>query len=691
MVLGVPVRRLALVVAVGAALLACAFAAQTAAAQVTERLPDLVSDQPQRLQLQTVAQPDGNHLLLRFDGFVHNAGQGALEMRGSNPVGTEYTNVVQRVYRSDSSFLDDSSRDPHIIFEPEDGHDHWHLKNAARYSLWNAAKTAEVAPAMKVGFCLIDSQRIETNGPPSPGYSTGQNNFCGQNEPTRPSLFEGVSAGWRDLYDRTLAFQWVDVSDVAPGNYWVRADVDPDDVVREINEVNAGAYFGSTATVPWTIPGYAANPVAAGTISATGPTTIPLSTTSFGTGLGTRTFRIIVPPRHGTLNVALGPTFTNTSVVYTPRPGWVGPDSFSYTVRNSSSSFPRYPTAASVTLNVGGVSPNVGISGAPASMFTGTSARLLATVTADDPQVSWTVNGIPEGNSQVGTVDPFGLYVAPATPPPGGQVTIRATTASGAFGEVTILIAYPSASAAGSLGGRRRRLFGGGSATAGRRPARWHRVPGHPPHGDGRCSRVDDACRAHRGRARTSARRGSPARPLPGARDEGAHAHVSRSAAGVCLSRQRAGRDDVPRARPAGRRAALQAGRGGARRRPHASALRRPEPRLLERPAAIAENLEADGEPGAGCPQVRPLLVQLDAARPGPATHAHQREHPLTVLDEVLRLDAELVPVVAPQHALDHLAHAQASAGVSGSRARASCISASENSGSSSDPARYAS
>jgi hypothetical protein len=435
---------LALAVAAVTAVFACALGSQTAAAQVTERLPDLVSDQPQRLELQTVAQPDGNHLLLRFDGYVHNAGLGALEMRGSNPVSGEYTNVVQRVYRSDGSFFDDSSRDPRMIFEAEDGHDHWHLKNAARYSLWSLDKTAEVAPAMKVGFCLIDSQRRETNGPSSPVYSTGgSNNFCGQDEPARASLFEGVSAGWRDLYDRTLAFQWVDVSDVSPGTYWVRADIDPDDIVREINEVNPGAYFGSTATVPWTIPGYAANPVAAGTISASGPTTVPLSTTSFGTGLGTRTFRIIVPPRHGTLNVALGPTFTSTSVVYTPRPGWVGPDSFSYTVRNSSSSFPRYPTAASVTLNVGGVSPNVGISGAPDSLFTGTSARLLATVTADDPQVSWTVNGIPEGNSQVGTVDPFGLYVAPAAPPPGGQVTIRATTASGAFGEVTIQIASP--------------------------------------------------------------------------------------------------------------------------------------------------------------------------------------------------------------------------------------------------------
>ena len=265
-------RRSMLALAATAAAIACAVAAPAAPAQVTERLPDLVSDAPANPLLQTFSQPDGNHLLLRFDGYVHNQGQGAFEMRGSNRVGTEYSTVVQRVYRSDGSFFDDSSRDPHMIYEPEDGHVHWHLKDAARYSLWNEAKTGEVAPAMKTGFCLIDSQRRETHGPSSPVYSTGgSNNFCGQNEPNRVSLFEGVSAGWRDIYPRTLAFQWVDVSDVSPGRYWLRAEVDPDDWARESNEVNAAA----TQSSLFTIPGYAANPVDAGTISAAGPTTIP--------------------------------------------------------------------------------------------------------------------------------------------------------------------------------------------------------------------------------------------------------------------------------------------------------------------------------------------------------------------------------------------------------------------------------
>jgi hypothetical protein len=431
--------RLAILVAA----LACGLVAETGSAQIApERLPDLVADPPARPILQTYAHPDGTtHLLLRFDGFVHNRGTGAFEMRGSQRVGTSMELTQQRIYRSDGSFFDDATRDPEIIWEPEDGHDHWHLKDAARYSLWNSDRTAEVAPALKVGFCLIDSARIETHGPSTRVYTTAANNFCGENEPQRSSIVEGVSAGWRDLYDRTLAFQWVDVTDVQPGVYWLRSEVDPEDFVRESNEANAATFASASST----IPGYRAKPVSAGVVSASGPTTVNLATDSFGSGLGARVFRIIAPPRHGWLSQASGPTFSTSSLVYTPHPGWVGPDTFLYEARDSANTFPRYPTAAAVSLNVGGVSPSVALSGAPASMTAGTSARLFAAVTGDDPRVEWTIDGLSGGSAQVGSVDPTGLYLAPAQAPPAGRVTIRATTLSGAFDEVTIDITNPPA------------------------------------------------------------------------------------------------------------------------------------------------------------------------------------------------------------------------------------------------------
>ena len=51
------------------------------------------------------------------------------------------------------------------IYETADGHNHWHLRAAMRYSLYDAAKTVEVAPSQKVGFCLADSAHTDAFGP----------------------------------------------------------------------------------------------------------------------------------------------------------------------------------------------------------------------------------------------------------------------------------------------------------------------------------------------------------------------------------------------------------------------------------------------------------------------------------------------------------------------------------------------
>jgi hypothetical protein len=237
------------------------------------------------------------------------------------------------------------------------------------------------------------------------------------------------------VYTRDLAFQWVDVSDAQPGTYWLRAEVDPDGWARESNESNAPAHASKAST----IPGYAALPVNAGIVSTTAPTQIRLATQAFGSNLGSPQFRILTPPRHGRLSRATGVPFQGANIVYTPDPGWVGPDPFTFDARDTASEFPRQPASASVTLNVGGVTPAIAISGAPESMYTGTSVQLSAQLLRPEA-VAWTVNGVPGGSAAVGSIDGRGLYVAPAQVPPPGRVTIRATTASGAWEEVVIRI-----------------------------------------------------------------------------------------------------------------------------------------------------------------------------------------------------------------------------------------------------------
>ena len=408
----------------GGGILPAASAAQTAL------LPDLVADPPLFPGLEQYASGSEARLLLRFDGFVHNRGAGAADVRASGRSGVDMTSVAQRVYRSDGTWSETASQ-ARVRYESEDGHNHWHLLSAARYSLWNASRTAETAPAMKVGFCLEDSERRETHGPAAAVYTDGAVRFCQKNAPTVSEVFMGISAGWRDIYQRTLAFQWVDVSNVSPGSYWLRADVDPGNVLAESDESNAPAWASSASV----IPGYVAQPLVAEGLEAGEPAALALSSASFGS-VGAREFRVESAPAHGTLSVPVGSWFSGPQVTYTPDAGFDGVDSFSFSARDASSAFPRSPVVATASLGVDRPpDPEaVAIAGAPAEMFTGTSATLTATVTNGAPSVTWTASD--------GSISAGGVYTAPAVPP-AGPVRIRATAGGGAFAEVEVTIKSP--------------------------------------------------------------------------------------------------------------------------------------------------------------------------------------------------------------------------------------------------------
>src|SRR6185369_3548871 len=47
-----------------------------------------------------------------------------------------------------------------------------------------------------------------------------------------------ISVGWEDIYDNLTVGQQIDVSGLAPGQYWLEADVDPDNHLLESNEFN---------------------------------------------------------------------------------------------------------------------------------------------------------------------------------------------------------------------------------------------------------------------------------------------------------------------------------------------------------------------------------------------------------------------------------------------------------------------
>jgi hypothetical protein len=450
-----------LVVVAGIGLALVLVLREARASSPTPQLPDLVVDEPDYVSLgvsgKKPGEPAESKLLLRFNGYLHNKGPGALDFRGSREAPPNLSepavpkmNVFQRIYEypttsgeppSNPPFTDEPSNGV-MEYVETDGHEHWHLQHIAFYSLWNAAKTAEVAPAQKVGFCLEDSEHREPGiGPNEAVYSdaTGRN-FCEQKKPAATSLYEGISEGWRDLYGRELAFQWVDASDVLPGEYFLRAEADPEHVLKQAPGEKPPV-FKHQATI---IPGYDAQAQTQSTVEGQ-PLELALDATTWAAKeepgetetekeekadekpSAAAAFKIVSGPSHGTL----GPLAGN-HVTYLPASGFQGVDSFTFSAGDPGSAFPTHPAIATVTISVGELAPTVSIGGAPASMIAGTAVQLSASVGNDSPSVTWSANS--------GSISSTGLYTAPPVPPAGGAATIVAQTARGARDERHIAI-----------------------------------------------------------------------------------------------------------------------------------------------------------------------------------------------------------------------------------------------------------
>jgi hypothetical protein len=338
-----PVRPWAAALAAALAALAMPIFWAVPARAASDLLPNLVAPPPSYPQLAVTRQADGqDHLLLRFDGFIHNVGAGALEIRGSQPANGLMTVTGQRIYRDDGSFHDDNSRHPQIQFENADGHNHWHLRGAARFSLWDEGGTAQVAVGAKVGFCLQDVEAVDSFAKPRK-YTSAATGYCQEAQPNASQVFEGISSGWQDVYAAKLPFQWVDVSGVTPGRYHLGAQADPDDFVLESSEADNGPTLASEIV---TLPGYAAIPM---TGLKSQPQVFTLGAATFGSP-GPPIFKIESAPQHGTLSVGAGTSFPGPQVTYTPKPGYAGSDLFAYSLRDVSSPFPTKASVATVSV-----------------------------------------------------------------------------------------------------------------------------------------------------------------------------------------------------------------------------------------------------------------------------------------------------------------------------------------------------
>jgi hypothetical protein len=172
------------------------------------------------LDLEEPTEP--GRTLLRVSTATPNIGTGPLELRGSSTT----PGVYQRVFRVDGSYYDRFAGN--FTFHP--GHGHLHFDNwinlHLRSVLTNNGVGDIIASGDKTSFSIFDLTRYSSPpGSPNSGVYSG-------------GLVQGLSVGWADVYSANLPDQWIDVTDVPSGQYWLEAIVDPANNILESNESN---------------------------------------------------------------------------------------------------------------------------------------------------------------------------------------------------------------------------------------------------------------------------------------------------------------------------------------------------------------------------------------------------------------------------------------------------------------------
>ena len=136
----------------------------------------------------------GTRKLLRFNSVTPNLGPGDV-------------------------FLGDPVENENFVYSS--CHNHFHFVDYADYRLLDMGGRI-VARGHKQAFCLVDLWQVPgLGGDPRAQFPTCE--------------FQGISAGWADVYHRGLDCQWVDITAVPPGRYILEVEINPARVVIKEN------------------------------------------------------------------------------------------------------------------------------------------------------------------------------------------------------------------------------------------------------------------------------------------------------------------------------------------------------------------------------------------------------------------------------------------------------------------------
>lgn len=177
--------------------------------------------------LDSASQPGRD--LLRLTVTIANVGTGPMEIRGGSYVDASHRDVLQRVFAAEGGSSDRLAGT--FVAHPE--HGHIHFEDFAEYRLRAVAPGDGVGSVVrsggKISFCLLDESQ-------TPFHVEGTVPDARYEECN--DTIQGISVGWMDVYERTLPDQWIDVTGVAPGRYWLEVAADPLGRLLEADDSN---------------------------------------------------------------------------------------------------------------------------------------------------------------------------------------------------------------------------------------------------------------------------------------------------------------------------------------------------------------------------------------------------------------------------------------------------------------------
>jgi hypothetical protein len=172
---------------------------------------------------------------LTFGATVWNGGAADLVVEGFRRSDEAIMDGFQYFYDGDEVVGKAAAGE--LEYDDRDGHDHWHFKQFAAYSLLDADGN-EVRKSRKEAFCLAPTDAIDMTLPEAdwnPG-SIGLHTACGG--PNSIWTREILPLGWGDTYFQGLPGQSFWITNLPNGTYFIKTEANPGGLLYETTDAN---------------------------------------------------------------------------------------------------------------------------------------------------------------------------------------------------------------------------------------------------------------------------------------------------------------------------------------------------------------------------------------------------------------------------------------------------------------------